>query len=234
MKVRALLFVALACPLAATGCDRFEGNEPDAGSTSADPRARAREQLTTVMKAAAVVTRTCTAGDLSWEEEATEEAGPKHYSRPCIPERCSPEAPDVEALRESTFQAKQLVSRDPTLQIPSIQGVVSLADAMVRFIDTSVDAAKSDPKGQVASLSGLSMHYGSLAGAFVRLYDEPKFPVEPPSLSASLLADGVGGDVCKGWGNPKYCDVAAITVPKVHRWRASPACVEVDSVKKPK
>ncbi len=226
-----ILFAGLS---AAPACDRFDARNDAAEAKPADPRVRARDELTAAMKAAEVVTRTCTAGDLVWEEEATEEAGPKHYSRPCIPERCAPDGSEVEALREAVFRAKQLVSRDASLQVPSLQGAVSLADAMVKFIDASSEAAKSDPKGQGATLSGLSMHYGSLVAAFAKLYDEPKFPPEPPSLSASLAADGVGGDVCKGWGNPKYCDVTAITVPKAHRWRATPACVEVDSVKKPK
>jgi hypothetical protein len=232
----AVLVVASAGGVAA--CDRFESKsskkEAAAAPAPGDPRERAREPLTRAMQAAAGLTASCKAGELLWEEEATEEAGPKHYSRPCIPERCEPPVAEIDALRGALADAKKQIDADPTLRVPSIEGFVSLGAALVSFIDASQAAAKSDPKAGPPAFSGLSMHYGSMAGAFAKLYDDPKLPAEPPSLTASLGAPGVGGDVCKGWGNPRYCDVTAIQVPAQHRWRASPACIEVDSVKKSK
>jgi hypothetical protein len=225
--------IALVCG-GALGCDRFDPPPAEAKSTSVieaaeKSRASAREALTKVMKAAQAATATCVASDLRWEADNDGYTPPRHYSRPCIPERCEPTAADIEALRTSAGDLKKLVEGDANLRVPSFQGFVALSDAMVSFVDTAT--AKTVPeKDRPARLSGLSMHYGALAAALREIYADVDTPLEPPSLGKSLEVARPGGDVCKGWGQPEYCDVKEVRLPKTRKWRTDPACIEVESV----
>ncbi len=243
MHSREMAFLLVASTsMASSGCDKFDApptasSVASAQASASDGRARVRDALTETMKAAETLTATCVAADLRWEADVSDTNIPTHFSRPCIPERCAPSAADVEALRSSVGRARKLIDQDPLLQAPSTKGFVALSEAMIGFVDTELASAKSlttapDPSG--AKLSGLSMHYTAMATAFRGLYPEPSVPLEPPSLAASLAVASPGGDLCKGWGTAHDCDVTAIRVPKERRWRAVPACIEVDSVMKQK
>lgn len=240
MRRTSALLVAFVVASAASGCDKFEAPPTGVSATPAkgtnDGRARGRAALTATMRAARALTATCVAADLRWEADPSDTNIPRHFSRPCIPERCTPSPADIDKMRSRVEEARKLVDGDAAMQAPSTQGFVALSEAMVGFIGTELpgttsSAAASDPTG--ARISGLSMHYTAMATAFHGLYpDEPDVPLEPPSLVASLAVALPGGDVCKGWAIARYCDVSAVRVPKERRWRAVPACIEVESVKK--
>lgn len=218
------------------GCDRFEppaGGAPPADSAAADARTKARASLTAIMTAAQTATATCVASDLRWEADVDGLTVPRHFSRPCIPERCEPKPEEVDALRTATRATKILIDGDPHLRVPSFQGFLALAEAMVAFTDTAIAGrASASEKEKPLRLSGLSMHYASLAAAFHEIYPDADVPREPPSLVKSLEGPQPGGDPCKGWARPEYCDVSAVTVPKERRWRTDPACIEVQGVPK--
>lgn len=221
--------------LALAACDRFEPHALSDAEVHAkaddEARAAARAAMTEVVKAALAVSSSCVAGELLWEADPDGNPIPRHHSRPCLPERCSPKPEEIEALKKASRAVKSLVEGQPTLRVPSFQGFSALSDAMVAFADTAL-AGSAKEKDKPARLSGLSMHYGALAAAHREMFKDSAFPAEPPTLTASLAAPGAGGDVCKGWAMPKYCDVTAVRVPKEHKWRASPPCVEVEAVKR--
>jgi hypothetical protein len=229
--IRALL----TCVLVLCGCDRFEQRAapepPSAARAAESARAAARESLTKVMAAAQAVTATCAAGELRWEADPDGNAVAKHFSRPCIPERCAPTTAELEALKAAVRNAKSVVEAESSLRVPSYQGFVALAEAMVSFADTAVTGS-AGAKDKPARMSGLSMHYGALAAAYKELHPDTNVPLEPPSLTASLAVSAPGGDPCKGWAIPKYCDVRAVRVPKEHRWRSDPPCIEVEGIRR--
>jgi len=231
--VASLLLAGAAC--AAGGCDRFDA--PAAAETnaaeraSAKARASAKDALTAIVKAAQAATASCVAGELRWEADPDGNVVARHFSRPCIPERCTPAPGEIEALRTATRAARALVDSQVELRVPSYQSVVALAEAMVSFADTA-QAGMGGAKDRPARMSGLSMHYGALVTAYRALYPEAKVPVEPPSLGASLGAAEPGGDPCKGWAIPKYCDVRGVRVPREHKWRSDPPCIEVEGIKR--
>ncbi len=231
-----LTLAALAAP-ALMGCDRVDASAHPAPEVNAKDRAKeaARAPVEAIIKAAVTVTSSCVAGEVRWEADAPDLEGktlPRHYSRPCIPERCSPSKADLDALREAAYKLNVEIKRDGALRVPSYQGFLALTEAMVSFADTAL--AGSAPEGEKPlRLSGLSMHYGALVAAYRALYADTRTPPsEPPSLTASLAAPGAGGDVCKGWAIERLCDVRALKVPSEHKWRVDPPCVEVESVKK--
>lgn len=233
-----LLIVAAIAPLGmgVAACDRFE---PPAGGATAsvmDAEAKARlsakEALTRVIKAAQAATAGCAAGDAIWEADEDGYAVSRHYSRPCIPESCSTTPAQIGELRASAQAAKALVSGDRHLGVPSFVGFIALAEAMVGFAETATAPTVAE-KDRPARLSGLSMHYSALAAAFREIYpDAGDVPLEPPSLTKSLEVPQPGGDPCKGWGQPQYCDVKELRLPKARKWRTNPACVEVESVRR--
>jgi hypothetical protein len=220
---------------AVAGCDQFE---PAAAEAKANerPEERARKAaqgaLAAVMKAAQAATASCAAGDLLWEAERVEGmAVPRHYSRPCIPERCAPAPAEVEALRTSVLTAKKVVEAEPSLRVPSFQGFVALGEAMVSFIDTALAGmAAATEKEKPLRLSGLSMHYAALATAYRGIYADADAPLEPPSLVKSLAVEQPGGDPCKAWARPEDCDVRGVRLPKDRRWRTDPPCIEVEGI----
>lgn len=217
-------------------CDRFD---PPAGGAPASvmevegkARLSAREALTKVIKAAQAATAGCVAADAIWEAEDDGYAVSRHYSRPCIPERCSATPAQIEELRASARAVKALVEGDRHLGVPSFQGFVALAEATSGFAETAT-APTVPEKDRPSRLSGLSMHYAALAAAFREIYpDAGDVPMEPPSLTKSLEVPQPGGDPCKGWGDPQYCDVKELRLPKARKWRADPACIEVESVRR--
>lgn len=223
--------------VASSGCDEFgspAGAAPSVVAKAEKAREGARATLTAAMKAAQDLTATCVAADLHWDADVSGTTIPHHFSRPCIPERCSPKPAEVEALRASVAAAKKLVDGDVDLQIPSFQGFVALSEATLSFVDTALagKAAAAAGKENPLVLSGLSMHYTSMATALREIYKDAEAPLEPPSLTTSLAVAQPGGDVCKGWAVPTDCDVKAVRVPKVRKWRTDPACIEVESVMK--
>ncbi|APR78709.1 Hypothetical protein A7982_04056 [Minicystis rosea] len=220
----------LAC--AALGCDRFDppATKP-AKAEPADARSAVREPMTAVMKAAQAATAGCVAGELRWEADPDGNEVARHFSRPCIPERCDPAPADVEALRAGTRALRARIDAEHALRVPSFQGFTALAEAMVAFADTA-RAGATPVKDKAARMSGLSMHYGALAAAFREIYPDANVPLEPPSLSASLAVPQPGGDPCKGWAIPKYCDVRAVRVPAERTWRSDPVCIEVEGIRR--
>jgi len=76
------------------------------------------------------------------------------------------------------------------------------------------------------------MHYAALATAFREIYADSDVPSEPPSLMTSLAVPEPGGDPCKGWALPQYCDVRGVRLPKEMKWRTDPPCIEVESIPK--
>jgi hypothetical protein len=232
--VRALLSIPLVIVCLTCGCDRMD--PPAARTSPADraadeARARAKEAMSRLMSAAQGATSACVAADLHWEADPDGNLLARHYSRPCVTERCSPKPADIDALRAAQKALRALVDGEPALRTPSYQGFSALGDAMVGFIDTAL-AGTVKEQDKPSRLGGLSMHYGALAAAHKELFPESAFPIEPPSLTASLAEPGAGGDPCKGWAMPKYCDVKGVKVPKEHRWRSNPPCVEVLGIKK--
>ncbi|MFT3773144.1 MAG: hypothetical protein QM820_47795 [Minicystis sp.] len=221
--------------LALCGCDRFEeraaGEPVKPEQAEAEARAKAREAMAAVLKAAQAATASCVAGELHWEADPDGNAVPRHFSRPCIPERCATQPAEIEALRGRVRDAKAVVEGDARLRVPSYQGLVALGEAMVSFADTAM-AGSASVKDKPARMSGLSMHYGALAAAYRELFAGVDVPLEPPSLVASLAVAEPGGDPCKGWAAPKYCDVRGVRVPKERRWRSDPPCIEVEGVRK--
>jgi hypothetical protein len=217
------------------GCDRFEQRAapepPPAVRAGESARAAARESLAKVMAAAQAATATCTAGELRWEADPDGNAVARHFSRPCIPERCAPAAAELDALKAAVRGAKSVVEAEPSLRVPSYRGFVALAEAMVSFADTAATGS-ANARDKPARMSGLSMHYGALAAAYEELYPDINVPLEPPSLTASLAVAEPGGDPCKGWAIPKYCDVRGVRVPKEHRWRSDPPCIEVEGIRR--
>lgn len=231
----ALAFVIVAA--ASSGCDQFNppaGASPSVLDKADKAREGARATLTATMKAAQDATATCVAADLHWEADVSGTTIPHHFSRPCIPERCDPKPAEIDALRSSVAAAKKLIDGDSDLQVPSFQGFVALSEATLSFVDTALAGKASAAAGKPNPLvlSGLSMHYASMAAAFREIYKDADVPIEPPSLAASLAVPAPGGDVCKGWALPEYCDVSAVRVPKDRKWRTDPACIEVESVMK--
>lgn len=226
--------IAVAMGLAG-GCDRFDppaAADANAAEQAAQKaRGAAKEALAAIVKAAQAATASCVAGELRWEADPDGNAVARHFSRPCLPERCSPAPAEIEALRSSTRAARALVDGDAALRVPSYQGVVALAEAMVSFADTA-QAGMASAKDKPARMSGLSMHYGALVTAYRALYPDASAPLEPPSLAASLAVAEPGGDPCKGWAIPKYCDVRGVRVPKERRWRSDPPCIEVEGIKR--
>ena len=225
---RTLLLLA-AAPL---GCDSFEAPAASVSPAAAEEKARAsaREAIGAVVKAAEAATASCTAGDLLWEADFDGNTVARHYSRPCLPERCTPSAADLDALRRATAAARRIVDADPATRLPSYLGAVSLAEAMVSFADTATTGLGA--KDRAARLSGLSMHRRALVAAHKAIVPEATTPLEPPTLTASLAVDQPGGDPCKGWAMPKHCDVRAVRVPAEHKWRAAPPCIEVEAIKR--
>lgn len=227
--VIAAMLVALA-----HGCDRYDAPATTGGASPEQAWADAREAMTAVMQAAAASTASCVAGELTWEADVdlgTPQGGegaryvipePTHFSRPCIPERCAPAAADLDALRAATQRVKALVDAHADLRVPTFQGFVAMADAMVGF-------AGSAPRSRS---SGLSMHYAALATAYRAAVPNTQMPAHPPSLVASLAVPQPGGDPCKGWRIPRLCDVRGVRVPKQLRWRTDPPCVEVEPIRK--
>lgn len=228
MKRLAILLLAVA-PL---GCDSFDGPAKAESPAAAEEKARAaaREAIEGVVKAAEAATARCTAGALLWEADFDGNDIARHYSRPCIPERCDPSAAELDALRKATDAARKIVDADPATRLPSYLGAVSLAESLVSFADAAeVSVANKD---RAARMSGLSMHRRALVAAYKAIVPEATTPLEPPSLTASLAAEGAGGDPCKGWAMPKFCDVRGVRVPAEHRWRAAPPCIEVEAIKR--
>jgi hypothetical protein len=235
--------VAVVLALAAYGCDRFEAGDapPPPAEKARQAQAGAREAMAAVMKAAQDATSSCVAGELLWE--ADENAGslyggegfsfnpqpPIHFSRPCIPERCAPTPAQLDALRGSVRSAKTLIDANVDLRVPTYQGFVALGDAMVSFADAAVAGVG---QGKDLRFSGFSMHYTTLATAFREVIPDADVPAQPPSLALSLAVAEPGGDPCKGWRVPRFCDVRAVRVPKEITWRADPPCIEVESVPK--
>jgi hypothetical protein len=222
----------------AAGCDRIDPPAPvqptEAERAAEGARGAARQALTKTLAAAQAVTASCVAGELIWEADPDGNTVARHFSRPCLPERCTPAGGEIEALRAGAKAARALVDAERALQVPSYQGVVALAEAMVGFADTAVagtDTPKT-AKDRPARMSGLSMHYGALVAAYRALYPEAQVAEEPAALTASLAEATPGGDPCKGWAIPKYCDVKAVRVPKERRWRSAPPCLEVEAVKR--
>jgi hypothetical protein len=172
------------------------------------------------------------AGELRWEADAGGTFVPHHFSRPCIPELCAPEPAELEALRASARAMRALVERETSLAVPSFQGFAALADAMVSFTDAALAGVAPAAKERAARLSGLSMHHGALALSFHELYPDESVRLEPAALTASLSVAEPGGDPCKGWALPQYCDVRGVRVPKERRWRAAAACIEVEGIPK--
>lgn len=221
----------------ALGCDTFNppaGAAPSVTEQAEKARAEAKTTLNAVIKAAQGATSTCTAAPLHWEADVSGTTIPHHFSRPCIPVRCDPKPAELDALRASVGAAKKLVEGDINLQIPSFQGFLALSEAMLGFVDTALAGkAKAAPGADTSLvLSGLAMHYSLLAAAYLDIYKDADVPKEPPSLTASLDVPEPGGDVCKGWALPRYCDVKAVKVPKERKWRTDPVCIEVESVMK--
>jgi hypothetical protein len=235
VPVRGRIVIAAALAALAHGCDSGSAPLSPEGPATADrARQEARGAMTAVVKAAATSTSSCVAGELHWEadEALPESVGGEgsryvipeitHYSRPCIPERCSPKPADLDALRSSARALETLVDANADLRVPSFQGFVAMADAMVGF----ADSARGGP------MSGLSMHYAALAAALRAVVPDVDVPAHPPSLVASLAVPEPGGDPCKGWRIPKFCDVRGVRVPKEIRWRTDPPCIEVESIRK--
>lgn len=219
------------------GCDKFNppaGATPSVNEKAAQAKEAAKTSLDATMKAAQAATATCVAADLYWEADVSGTTIPHHFSRPCIPVRCEPKPEELDALKSSVAQVKKLVEGDRELQIPSFQGFLALSEAMIAFVDTALagKAGGGDGKEKSLALSGLAMHYSLMATAFHEIYKDADVPSEPPSLTKSLEVPEPGGDVCKGWALPRYCDVKAVRVPKERRWRTDPVCIEVESIMK--
>lgn len=239
---RSLRMLALAGIFSLTSgalmsCDKFTppaGATPSVAEKAEQSRSAAKSTLSAVMKAAQNATSTCVAADLHWEADVSGTTIPHHFSRPCIPVRCDPKPPELDALRSSVAEAKKLVEGDTNLQIPSFQGFLAISEATLSFVDTALAGKAKSPPNKDTSLvlSGLSMHYSLMAAAFREIYKDSDIPLEPPSLKASLEVPEPGGDVCKGWALPRYCDVKAVQVPKERKWRTDPVCIEVESVMK--
>jgi hypothetical protein len=236
--------VAAVLALTAHGCDRFDppaAGAPPAAEQAPKAQAGARDAMTAVMKAAQAATSTCVAGELVWEADENvgslyggegfsfEPPPPTHFSRPCIPERCAPTTAELDALRTSVRSAKTVIDGSVDLRVPTYQGFIALADAMVSFADAAVAGVG---QGKDLRFSGFSMHYTTLATAYREVIPEADVPAEPPSLVASLAVPEPGGDPCKGWRVPRFCDVRGVRVPKVIKWRADPPCIEVESIRK--
>lgn len=232
--MRAPILVSLL--LIAAGCDRFD--PPAAGAAPApgdQARSEARAAMSVVMKAASTAAASCVAGELRWEPdeaiasfvggEGSRYVPPEitHFSRPCIPERCAPSPAEVDALGAAARAMRSLVDGSPDLRVPSYQGFVAIAEAMVGFV------AAAGPGSTQARMSGLSMHHAALATAFRTLVPGADVPLHPPALVASLAVAQPGGDPCKGWRIRRLCDVRGVRVPKEIRWRTDPPCIEVES-----
>jgi hypothetical protein len=238
---RRLGVAALALAVALVGCDRFDPPASTGPSAAEQARVKAREAMIALMKAAQAATSSCVAGELLWE--ADENVGPTfggegfsfdpppptHFSRPCIPERCAPTSAELDTLRSAARSVKAVVDENVDLRVPTYQGFVALADAVVGFADA---AAVGAGKGKELRFSGFSMHYTTLATAFREVIPDVAVPAEPPSLVASLAVPEPGGDPCKGWRVPRFCDVRGVRVPKELKWRADPPCIEVEGIRK--
>jgi hypothetical protein len=224
---RAILMACLAASMVC-GCDRFDGPGPAPSVKADEARAAAKEQTAAILKAAQAATASCVAGELRWEPDDTAALVSRHYSRPCIPERCATTAADIESLRKATASLKALLDREASLRVPSFQGFVAIAEAMVGFADTALAGSKD----KAAQLSGLSFHYSALATAYRDLWNDNEVPTEPPSLTKSLDVPEPGGDPCKAWAKPQTCDVRGVRVPKERRWRVNPPCIEVEGIRK--
>lgn len=224
-----------AIVLALAACDRVAPPapaEPTAAEKAAEKaRGDAREHMSRILEASEAATARCVAGELHWEPDHDGNPVARHYSRPCIPERCTVAPADIESLRAHTARLRGVIEAEISLQVPSYQGFLALAEAMVSFADTARKGTAKESE-RPARWSGMSMHHGYLAAAYRELVPASKVPLEPPSLTASLAADNVGGDVCKGWAMPRYCDVRGVRVPREHRWRADPPCIEVEGIRK--
>lgn len=232
MRPRITRLAALA--LLVQACDSGGGPlVPDSLASAEKAHAEARAAMTTILSAAATATKTCVAAELHWEAdealpssvagEGSRYVVPEitHWSRPCIPERCTPSAADLDALRASTRALHALIDANPDLRVPSFQGFAAMADAMIGFAD-AIQGGKS----------GLSMHYAALAAAHRAVVPDADMPLHPPSLLASLAVPEPGGDPCKGWRIPRFCDVRGVRVPKEIRWRTDPVCIEVEPIRK--
>jgi hypothetical protein len=213
--------------LALAGCDRVEPQPyPASGTSSAAARAAdappVREAMTAVLTAAQAVASTCVAGNLRYDLDPRDNYYQK-YINPCIPERCEPKAAEVDALAESVKKARAVLDADPARDLASLRGLAALGDAMAGFARVAMAGKAAGPQ----RLSGLSMHHAALATAFGEVYPDAKPPVDPPSLTASLAVPDPGGDPCKAWQIPRFCDVAKVHVSSPLTWRATPPCIEV-------
>jgi hypothetical protein len=217
--------------LALAGCDRVERRPyPAAGSASAAAARPAdappvRAAMGAMVTAAQKMTATCGAGLLRYQDDPRENYYPR-YINPCIPERCTPSAADLEALAGSVKQAGALLDGDPRLDLPSLRGLVALGESMAGFARVAM-GGKPRAGEEGARLSGLSMHHAALVVAFQEIYPDDAAPIDPPSLTTSLAVPDPGGDPCKWWRIPRFCDVAKVHVSSPLRWRTNPPCIEV-------
>jgi len=221
---------ALILAIALTACDRIEPR-PATDSTaraSAAPSARpeVRAAMTAIVTAAQATTATCVASELLWQPDPQDNYYPK-YIHPCIPERCAPKIADLAALAGTVKAARALLDGDPRLDQPSLRGLVALGDATAAFAAAAMGGKPRDGRREAERLSGLSMHHAALVGAFREVYPDAAAPVDPPSLTASLAVDDPGGDPCKGWRIPRFCDVSKVHVSSPLTWRTKPPCIEV-------
>jgi hypothetical protein len=220
--------------LAAAACDRVEPRTYPAGNASAAaPAAPARPAeapevravMNAIVEAAQKMTATCVAGVLRYDDDPITTYYPR-YINPCIPERCTPGAGDLEGLSASVKRAGALLDADARLDLPSLRGLVLLGESMASFARVAM-GAKAKPGAEGALLSGLSMHHAALLTAFKEIYPETTQPVDPPSLTASLAVPDPGGDPCKWWRIERFCDVAKVHVSSPLVWGTTPPCILV-------
>lgn len=216
--------------IALLACDQIEQRPAadTAAPASAAPVAQpaVREAMAAMITSAQAMTATCVASELHWELDPQDNYYPK-YIHPCIPERCAPKPADLEALSASVKKARGLLDGDPLLDVPSLRGLVALGDALAAFAAAAMGGKPRDGRREAERLSGLSMHHAALVSAFREVYRDAAAPVDPPSLTASLAVDDPGGDPCKGWRIPRFCDVSKVRVSSPLTWRTKPPCIDV-------
>lgn len=220
--------------LLAAACDRVEPRPyPAAGSASAALAAPARlaeapevrAAMTAMVEAAQKMTATCVAGVLRYDDDPLRTYYPR-YINPCIPERCTPTAGDLEGLSASVKRAGALLDGDGRFDLPSLRGLVVLGESMASFARVAM-GVKVKPGAEGTMLSGLSMHHSALVTAFKEIYPEATQPVDPPSLTTSLAVPEPGGPPCKWWRIERFCDVAKVHVTSPLLWRTTPPCIQV-------
>ena len=222
-----LLLVALAALAALAGCDRVEPRQyPAAGASASAARPAdaepVRAAMTAMVGAAEAITSTCAAAALRYDRDPQDNYYPK-YINPCIPERCEPKPADLDAFATRVKAARAVLDADPRRDLASLHGLVALGDAMAGFAAAVVQSKTTAS----TRFSGLSMHRAALAAAFREVYPDATTPVDPPSLTASLAVPEPGGDPCKAWQIPRFCDVAKVHVASPVTWRTTPPCIQV-------